>query len=251
MRNLASLLKSNYKNTLSSSFTRPLLSVFLAQSCPVCDRNASSSKNRTTPTQFCIDCQRQIESACHPCEGWQTTVENSLAIGELGGYHGTLKQAVLSLKYKNRPDVAHSLGIALAKRWKQQTQISSANLYVLPIPLHPNRLTQRGYNQAELIANAFSRASGLTTLAHGLLRTQDTLPQHQLGLGDRQKNLQSAFAVGRALHKLRRRTKAPLRILLIDDIYTTGATAQSAAQTLRAANIRVTGMLTLARAMTD
>ena len=231
------------KSTLSSPLIRSLLSVFLDPRCPVCDRTASNT--------FCIDCQRQIESTCHKMQGWQPSVENNLFVGTLGDYQGTLKQAILALKYKNCPAVARSLGTALAHRWMVQTKVSIANLYAVPIPLHPNRLSQRGYNQAALISEAFCQVSGLPMLTHGISRTQDTLPQHQLGPDERKANLQSAFVVGQALQKLRRQAKSPPRILLIDDIYTTGATAQSAAQLLREAGIDVVGMLTLARAVND
>ena len=237
-------LRSHTQQTLSS-----WLNLVFNQPCTLCDR----------PTQntFCVDCQRQLQATFDSSLSTLQRADDTLTIYALAPYAVSLKQALSALKYNHCPRIGAALGIAVAQRWSAMAAHPDYNAsrgaasYVIPIPLHPNRQAQRGYNQAELIANAFSRASGLTTLAHGLLRTQDTLPLHQLGLGDRQKNLQSAFAVGKALHKLRRRTKAPLRILLIDDIYTTGATAQSAAQTLRAANIRVTGMLTLASAMTD
>ena len=231
------------KNTLSSPLIRSLLSVFLDPHCPVCDR--------TTSNTFCIDCQRQIESACYKMQGWQPSIENGLVIGTLGDYQGTLKQAILALKYKNCPAVARSLGMALAQRWMVQTKVSTANLYAVPIPLHANRLSQRGYNQAALISEAFCQVSGIPMLTSGISRTQDTLPQHQLGPGERKANLQSAFVVGQVLQKLRRQAKIPPRILLIDDIYTTGATAQSAAQVLKEADIDVVGMLTLARAVND
>lgn len=206
---------------------------------------------RTTSAPFCTDCQRQITSACYPTKGWQLTTTDSIAIGALGEYRGTLKQAILALKYQNCPEVARSLGAALAQRWLQQPQVQSTNLYAVPIPLHPNRLAQRGYNQAALIAEAFCRVSGLPMLANGLVRAQDTLPQHQLGLEDRQDNLMSAFTIGETLRKVQRRAKTAPRIVLIDDIYTTGTTAQSAAQTLAKSGLPVIGMLALARAIRD
>ncbi|MEO1622765.1 MAG: ComF family protein [Cyanobacteria bacterium J06632_3] len=217
--------------------------MFLNQRCPVCDR--------TTPRPFCIDCQRQIASTCYPIQGWQLAATDNINIGALGEYRGTLKQAILALKYNNRPDVAHSLGAALAKRWLGQPQRPSTNLYAVPIPLHPNRLAQRGYNQAELIAATFCRVSGLPMLSHGLVRAQDTLPQHQLGLQARQENLQSAFSVGKSFKRLQQEVKIRPQILLIDDIYTTGTTAQSAAKTMTAAGAQVIGMLSLARAVND
>ena len=226
-----------------TAFTR----LFLHQGCAVCDRVASST--------FCIDCQRQLHAAYYPLKSWHlqasNDIPNDIPIGALGEYSGTLKQAIRSLKYQNRPEVAKALGIALAKRWLTSPESTQPNLYGVPIPLHGNRLAQRGYNQAALIAHSFCQASGLPMLAHGLIRTQDTLPQHQLGLAARQENLAQALCVGNALHRRHRHAKTPLRILLIDDIYTTGATTQSAAEVLKEAGIGVVGMLSLAKAVND
>ncbi|MGD1865435.1 MAG: ComF family protein [Phormidesmis sp.] len=241
-----SLIKAS-RHTVKRSFnhagTQALLRIFLAQRCPVCAR--------TTSTPFCTDCQRQIDSVCYPVKGWQLSATDSIAIGALGEYRGTLKQAILALKYKNCPEVARSLGAALAQRWQAQVPMKQTNIYAVPIPLHPNRLAQRGYNQAALIAEGFCRVSGLPVLSHGLVRAEDTLPQHQLGVEDRQSNLESAFTIGKALQNVHRRAKTPPKILLIDDIYTTGTTAQSAAQTLATAGLQVIGMLALARAMSN
>jgi len=247
LKQLSASLINTSRRSVKQGITHPrtqtLLSLFLSQHCSVCDR--------TTPTPFCTDCQRQISSACYPVHGWQLTdsTADSIAIGALGEYGGTLKQAILALKYNNRPDVARSLGDALAQRWLAQAPAKPKNLYAIPIPLHPNRLAQRGYNQAALVADSFCRASGIPTLSYGLVREQDTLPQHQLGVEERQANLQSAFTIGKALRNVRSQAKTPPKILLIDDIYTTGATAQSAAQVLTAAGMDVVGMLALARAV--
>ncbi|NJM96295.1 MAG: ComF family protein [Phormidesmis sp. RL_2_1] len=140
----------------------------------------------------------------------QTLNAKPLAVGASGLYEGTLKRAILALKYRDRPDVAQPLGMALAQQWLKSTATLTvahpikAPLYAVPIPLHDSRYRQRGYNQAELIAQAFCRISGLPLLAHGLNRIQQTLPQHQLNLAARQQNLSQAFEVGPALsHKMR------------------------------------------------
>ncbi|MEL7331541.1 MAG: ComF family protein [Cyanobacteria bacterium J06560_2] len=237
--------------TLMQRGLRSLSEIFLQVDCAVCDR--------ATPTVFCIDCQRQLEASYFAAEGWQLKAHNDIKFGALGAYQGTLKQAILTLKYQNRLDVASILGAALAKRWAKQVSTECSDPLVIPIPLHSNRLEQRGYNQAALIGRAFCQASGLPMLAHGLIRQQDTLPQHQLGLSSRQANLKTAFKVGKDLQKRQQKSRlqngprkrtAP-HILLVDDIYTTGATAQSAAQTLIAKGFPVIGILALARAIND
>ena len=231
---------------LGKTRVESLLSTFLSTRCAVCDRLASQV--------FCVDCLRQVEAEYSPfdtqinnAEGLDIT-QGKFAIGSLGVYQGTLKQAILSLKYKNCPAVAHILGAELARRWQPQLSQQSRSLYVVPIPLHPNRLAQRGYNQAALIARSFSQISGFCLAENALLRCTDTTPQHQLGAKARQENLTSAFEVSIAWKRKLLKSQSRPDVLLIDDIYTTGATAQSAVMALKVAGIPAVGFFVLARA---
>lgn len=243
----------NATRKLGKAGLQSWLRMFLAAGCAVCDR-------KTTQT-FCVDCYRQIKSEFYPTSSQlansqlarnpHSDVSNELAVGSLGTYQGTLKQAILSLKYKERPEVAHCLGVVMAESWQRQISQWPGPLYAIPIPLHSNRLAQRGYNQAALIARAFCQASDLCLAEHALIRCADTKPQHQLGSDARQENLASAFELSAAWQKKQRRSGVSPNVLLIDDIYTTGATARSAAMTLREAGVSVLGILTLARAVSD
>ena len=218
------------------------------QGCAVCDRPAADP--------FCTDCDRQIsrQASCHAPSLNQAS--GDLRISALGSYGGSLKRAILAMKYSDRPDVARPLGAALAQHWlsQQTTQLASHHLYAIPIPLHASRQKSRGYNQAELIADSFCRVSRMNLLADGLVRSQATKPQHELGLAARQQNLDQVFDVGASLHKIVRRLaqqsnkEREVAVWLIDDIYTTGATAQSAVQTLEQSGIKVFGIATVARA---
>lgn len=227
---------------------RSLLGTFLMQNCAVC--------RRATAQSFCLDCYRRIEVECFTAKQKsksfeQLIVDNGLAIGALGQYQGTLKQAILALKYENCPEVARLLGAALAKNWQSQIDQwqnkRSQSLYVVPIPLHANRLAQRGYNQAALIARSFCQTSGLGLAEQALLRREDTKPQYQLGAKARQENLASAFEISTAWRR-KQAARGKISILLIDDIYTTGATARSAATVLRSSGCSVVGVLALASA---
>jgi predicted amidophosphoribosyltransferase len=252
---------------------KQVMGLFLAQACPVCDRSTAHT--------FCLDCQRQIypdRSSKIPSQQNKVSREPGLLpICALGLYSGSLKRAILAMKYGDRPDVAAPLGAALAQHWLAQqptvlsgatlssatTQSASAHkslhrprLYAVPIPLHAERQKSRGFNQAELIARAFCQISELPLLSQGLVRTQSTRPQHELGLAERQQNLNQVFQVGPSLQRLadlrqqgsKRQGKATPTVLLVDDIYTTGATAQSAAMTLRRAGISVAGIVAVAQA---
>lgn len=109
---------------------------------------------------------------------------------------------------------------------------------VVPVPLSPARLKTRGYNQAWEIARRVAPALGAASLATGLQRLRDTRAQVELGLLARQANLAGAFAV----HPAHRSRLLGRRVLIVDDVFTTGATLAAAAAALRSAGIgRVSG----------
>ena len=228
---------------LGRSAIRTGRNLLLSQGCAVCNR----PQNQT----FCPDCQVQLQDLVRGFEGWTPSDKHPLLIGTLAPYSGPMRQALRALKYNSRPDVGHALGVALGKQWRKHgLQTKRADpLYVLPIPLHRHRQVQRGYNQANVIAQSFCRVSGLPLLAKGLIRIEDTLPQYQLGLKARQENLLNAFQVGQPLRQLGRQLGAMPRVLLIDDIYTTGATAKSAADILRRSQVSVVGMIAVAKSV--
>lgn len=173
----------------------------------------------------------------------------------LGQYDGILKQAIAALKYSDRPDVAAPLGRALAQQWQLENGLNT-NLrnctYVVPIPLHIERQRQRGYNQAERIADAFCKVSRLPLVANALQRVKATQPQHALNAQARQQNLAQVFQVSTKLQQTLTNRRKPLgkpAVLLVDDIYTTGATVQSAADTLQRAGFPVVGVAVVAQAV--
>ena len=171
------------------------------------------------------------------------TDNNTLTVLAWAQYRGLLKQALTSLKYGNQSELGIWLGIQLGNYWRTCHTLSSwEKAVVVPIPLHHERQVQRGYNQAELIAQGFCRATGLSFAPYGLMRTKRTLAMHSLGIQERKANLNGAFQVGKKLPA----TSKP--ILLIDDIYTTGSTALAAATVLRTAGYTTAGITTVAQA---
>ena len=129
----------------------------------------------------------------------------------------------------------------MAQSWKAQPQPHPVT--VVPIPLHTSKQQQRGFNQAALLAKHFSTIANLPLAMQGLERSRDTEAQFGLDRAARDRNLDTAFTLGRDF--LRQPPAHP--VLLLDDIYTTGATARSAVQTLRRQGIRVYGIAVLAR----
>ena len=211
-----------------------LLNSFLQSGCAACDR--------ATPQPLCVDCDRQLKAQIQRPLRTAATPQ-SPQIAALGAYDGVLKRTILALKYENKPDVALFLGTELGQRW---TEADRRPACVLPIPLHASRQRQRGYNQAALLARSFCRASGLKLVENGLVRSQSTIPQHQLGLEARQQNLAGVFEIGKSLNRLKAKRDS-INVVLVDDIYTTGTTMQSAIGVLADAGISTIGLAVAAR----
>ena len=208
-----------------------LLNLFLEFNCPLCQR--------PTPQEFCQDCTRQLES----CQIYQFNWirKGSLPVFAWGMYGGTLKRAISALKYQNQPQLARPLGYLLAQAWLN-SQIAPKTPIVVPIPLHANKQKQRGYNQAALLAQSFCDVTGLQLQQLGLERSRETQSQFGLSSLEREKNLETAFQLGLGF----RQQYPASPVLLLDDIFTTGATAKSAMQTLSQAGIQVYGLAALA-----
>ncbi len=210
-----------------------LLNLFLESNCPLCQRPTSK--------EFCLDCARQLQRCQLQQPGFLW--HGQLPVFAWGIYGGTLKRAIAVLKYENEPQIAKPLGHWLAQAWLK-SQLASKALIVVPIPLHANKQKQRGYNQATLLAQSFCDITRLQLQQRGLERIRATEAQFGLSALDREKNLAMAFKLGSEFRH-RHPTKP---VLLLDDIYTTGATARSAAQTLEKLGIPVYGLVALAQA---
>jgi ComF family protein len=158
-----------------------------------------------------------------------------------------LRRAIATLKYNNQPQIAYPLGQWMGQGWLDATKLrpsrsTSKTTVVVPIPMHPAKQRKRGYNQAELLAQGFCQVTGLALQAHGLERIKETDAQFSLSADDRAKNLADAFTVSREL-----RRRSSLSVLILDDIYTTGATVKSAIQAFQQQHILVAGLVVLAR----
>ena len=215
------------------SVFKSLLSLFLKSTCPLCQRACE--------TELCRYCQGQLESCQwpNPRQGWQGDLPRFI----WGQYEGKLKQAIAAFKYDNHPELGDFLGYALGESWlKSAMPKNLPALTLVPIPLHPHKLKERGFNQAELLAQGFSQITRYPLLAQGLVRVKDTVPLFNLKPEQRQATLDQALQVGESLKKVRARRP----ILLVDDIYTTGTTALEAQKVLQAQGFIVAGIVAIA-----
>jgi ComF family protein len=151
---------------------------------------------------------------------------------------GPIMPAIHQLKYNGISAAAGPLAGLMVEGWPHwATPVDLA----LPVALHPARVHERGYNQATLLARHLSRELSLPLQEDGLARIRHTRPQVGLSAGERRHNVTGAFQADPA-------TVAGKRILLVDDVCTTGATLDAAAGALLAAGARGVFAYCLARA---
>ena len=155
-------------------------------------------------------------------------------------YDEASRELILKLKHADRPDLAGLFALWLGRAAADLLEEADA---VVPVPLHPWRLFTRRYNQAAEIARPLARASGLLYLPDALVRRRATASQGGKSGRGRKLNVAGAFAVRTAA---RDRLKG-LRIVLVDDVFTTGATAEACAKALLAAGAARVDLAAVAR----
>jgi ComF family protein len=165
---------------------------------------------------------------------WQS---HSLRIVSGARYGAPLREAIHAFKYDGTPGLAEPLAPLLVDAWRSAALAADV---IVPVPLHPRRRRERGYNQSELLARALSTACGVPVDANLLRRVRYTDQQALLKGAARKQNVQGAFAAeARANDKL---------IVMVDDVFTSGATLAACASVLRSAGAADVSALTLARA---
>ena len=159
-------------------------------------------------------------------------------------FDGTARELVHRLKYGDRVELSLTLGRMMAQAGRELA--AEADL-ILPVPLHPTRLWRRRFNQAAALAQVIARETGLPLATTTLTRIRRTRQQVGLTRTQRADNLQGAFHVPVAM-------RGPIesrRVLLVDDVLTTGATVNAASRALLRAGARAVDVLTFARVVTD
>ena len=226
----------------------PLLSLIFPAGCPACglplDRPARGPLCEACWTQL----PRHSDSACDcgaPLPGPDIDLCGRCRRGladfdrgaSLGPYTGALRVAIHQLKYSGKRRAASRLAEQMS-RLEPVQRVLEGNPMLIPVPLHPRRGAERGFNQAALLAAALARPRGLQLL-DGLVRVRDTPPQTGRSAAARRRNMAGAFQATRPFRDL--------DVVVVDDVLTTGATARACAKALRRAGARRVGLLTVAR----
>lgn len=218
-----------------------LLSLLFPRRCPVCE-------DIVTPRGelICPDCERQLhflseptcqicgreilseeEELCENCKRHRFLFVRSLA---LLGYNDVAARSISRIKYTGAREFLDYYGRAAAVRCGAQIQRMAVDALV-PVPVHASRRRKRGYNQAEVLAEVMGRELGIPVYSAALLRNKKTAASKELNAAERLKNLMSAFYAGTIPVDLH-------RVLLVDDIFTTGATMEACTRVLLQAGVQ-------------
>jgi len=209
---------------------------FEAIASPLCVRCGVMFQSRVGEDHLCSDCMRRPAKLRYARAA--------------GVYSGALMALVHQLKYRAALVLVGPLGRLLQEAFRCHWQPDEVDV-VLPIPLHPRRLRQRGFNQAQMLVDAWANAGRegnrdwqrFPTAREVIVRSRPTAPQTGLGKPERRRNIRHAFTV------VDRDTVQGCRVLLVDDVYTTGATVEEAARELKRNGADCVDVLTVARTM--
>lgn len=224
---------------------RALLDLLFPPRCPGCRRLLDG------PGPFCRPCletfadlpprrcdrccEPEVSGLCGPCRSSPPAFERAVVPFLFGG---ALAEAVHRFKYEDSPHYA--LALAQVARPAAEPELDWCQT-VAPVPLHPVRLRRRGYDQALLLARPLAAAAGREVAARAVRRVRDTASQVGRDRAARERNVAGAFRADP-------RAVEGRRVLLVDDVLTTGATADAAARALLEAGAAAVRVVALARA---
>ncbi len=202
-----------------------LLRALLPRPCPACRRSLGQEAG------LCSSCLSSFSAQITDASTLrETRIPHLIYLGE---YFGPLRRTVSALKYAGSREIAPRVAPMLARRIPAWWQLES----VCAVPLHPKRQRQRGFNQSELIALEVAKERALPFLK-ALERTRSTRQQAKLHGLERQKNVENAFKANSSLKG---------NVLLVDDVFTTGATLRDCERALLEAGAKQVYFMVLAR----
>lgn len=191
---------------------------------------------------LCADCTAGLRSS-HPARhAVRDETGEALPVLTAAVYEGAARKLIRKLKYDDDRLCAFDLALIAVSSPGIAGLLSDS--LIVPVPLHWSKQARRGFNQTALIAGHIARLTGARVLPRALRRTRDTAPQFGLGLAERRLNVAGAFEPERECKD----AFSNKRVLILDDVFTTGSTISQCATALRKGGWRRTVALTIARA---
>lgn len=205
------------------SLLEKLIRLIYPAKCMVCD----AVLNEDTYLYLCEPCKNNLPR-------YQKGFFKSMQMPYLDGifaafyYSEGIKNAIHSMKFKSHPRLAQTMVSLICDEMFKHKPVPDFDL-IVPVPMHPKKKRQRGYNQAELLANEIARILNKDVCGDILIKIQNTTAQIQLKREDRLMNLKSAFVINDSIIK----NNSYGRVLLVDDVLTTGTTVSTCAKILK------------------
>lgn len=197
----------------------------------LCEKCKEKIKDKYIEEPYCFKCGKQLDDEtgeyCDDCRKMHHTYDRGLAVFK---YHDDVKESVYRFKYKDCKIYGEFYGVQMAEKYKPIIEKWQPDV-IIPVPIHKSRMRKRGYNQAQIIGKALSETLKIPMDINVLVREKKTEPQKKLSKSIRKKNVESAFKVTKNVVKYN-------KIILVDDIYTTGATIDACAQVLKRAGVK-------------
>ena len=203
--------------------------------CPFCDGYAEfgqllcttcrkKEKELLIKEPWCMKCGKPIreekEEYCLACRTGRHLFTRGRSLYE----YREFAPSIYRFKYEDRREYAEYFGKQIARYLGPEIRAWKPDV-LIPVPLHERKLSERGFNQAELLAVSMGKALNIPVLPRAIMRVSDTLPQKYLDPAERHKNLQNAFKIGISSVKSK-------KAVLVDDVYTTGSTIDACAEVL-------------------
>ena len=183
----------------------------------------------------CKRCSKPIEEQekeyCSDCDRKRFHYDKGYAVWV---YNDAMKSSIAAYKYRSKKEYNRFYIHEILRLYADEVRELSVDA-IIPIPIHPSKYLQRGFNQAELLARGIGQELKLPVYTNLLIRNKKTLPQKNLSNMERLINLSKAFAVKEK--ELPNDMKSIKKVLLVDDIYTTGSTIEACSSLLKAYGI--------------
>ncbi|WP_279342299.1 ComF family protein [Geotalea sp. SG265] len=226
---------------------------------PLCHRCRMYIPN-AGDVHLCTDCLRSVvpidsplcpqcgipfvteEGIDHPCGACISHPPAYAAARSAFVFEGSIQELIHRFKYGHKTHLYRPLALMVARQLRGFATLAAADL-IIPVPLHKKRLRWRSYNQAVLLAGVLAKEWAIPLSRTALQRTRWTEPQINLAADQRRQNVQGAFSVSQP------KTIAGRRIIVVDDVLTTGSTVEECTKVLKKAGAAEVFIVTVARAL--
>lgn len=240
-------MQRKFRNIIRKT-TETVIQLLFPQRCPVCDRIVRPygkkicpecrPKLRVAAAPWCMRCGKKLSGErefCSDCRRKEHRYDRARTLYE----YGSVAPSIYRFKYGGRQEYGEFFGEEMGRYLGDFIRRAQPDA-IVPVPLHRSKLKNRGYNQAACLAGALGRTLDLPVEEKLVKRVKNTIPMKRLNPVERQNNLKKAFIIGQNDVKLYD------RIILVDDIYTTGTTLDEIAGLLKAHGVSEVYCVTLA-----